>query len=770
MKKRYLVAAAGILAVPAASLAFAQTDPADTVMLQCPAAALQDGQQVTCTVHKPTTTTSTTEVPPSPTTVSTTLPAATTTAAPTTTTTSSPATTTSAPTTTTPTAGSAFVETFSGPIDPARFTTALWRAQEGEPTNVRPSTFAVENGTLRIEDGQQNYGDAAERINQPFDFAGRTGKFETDVTLGAKDGWTRISLSRDPYAVTSYGDDNAAGQGADRGIDLQFQAFAGCSVVTLRTYANRVETDHDGGLVGCEPTSTTTLSHVTVTVSNSAVTVKVGSTVIGNFTGLNLGFSRGYWYLDSHNHATLKYANQPTWITHWDNVTFDGPVLPALQVAAAPMALVEGVSTSTVVAGVSADVGSPLLIFNARHGQQDTNPRLTWSLNGHTAHVAPLVRLSGLIGTYMLVVPVDPSELVAGSNTVQWTWTGTTGIPPAVGDVQIAWSTGGAPSGTTTTSAPPAQTTTTAAAPTTSAAPSSTTTQSSLSPTTTSPTSTTPTPSGSFSEDFASTSAFGERFDHGWGGEWNAGALFGDAANDWHGDHDMNCGDPNATLRTIHLSSQEQANDAPFYSCLPGGDPAKGHLMSSVNTEGYVTVWFSPKQVFSNVHRVCFDINLTNLGGGKWVLVNFLLPTEYSGKTDLGYTSPDFAPASGLPSSPAGDAANGVKYAFGGGQVYNNHSMGASFGGSQTTDKAARFRHCITDNENGTLTLTRAQPGGGTLTSTVAGSIPNGNIRVEFVDDNYNPDKHFYNPEQFVPRDSHDLYTWHWDNLLVETG
>ena len=29
--------------------------------------------------------------------------------------------------------------------------------------------------------------------------------------------------------------------------------------------------------------------------------------------------------------------------------------------------------------------------------------------------------------------------------------------------------------------------------------------------------------------------------------------------------------------------------------------------MSVINTEGYVTGWFSPKQVFHDITKVCFD-------------------------------------------------------------------------------------------------------------------------------------------------------------------
>ena len=88
--------------------------------------------------------------------------------------------------------------------------------------------------------------------------------------------------------------------------------------------------------------------------------------------------------------------------------------------------------------------------------------------------------------------------------------------------------------------------------------------------------------------------------------------------------------------------------------------------MTSVNTEGYVVAWFSPKETFTNVHQVCWDQNLTDLGGGKWTQVVFLTEAEMGeDSSDLGFTSPEF-PDNGGPSTPRGDAAFGVKMFEGG--------------------------------------------------------------------------------------------------------
>ena len=77
-----------------------------------------------------------------------------------------------------------------------------------------------------------------------------------------------------------------------------------------------------------------------------------------------------------------------------------------------------------------------------------------------------------------------------------------------------------------------------------------------------------------------------------------------------------------------------------------------------------------------------------------------------------------------------------------------------------------RYQHCVTDLENGRLAVTIAQPDKSVVKGEIAGSIPNGAIRVVFEDDNYNPDKHFSTTEEKA-RDESGLYTWHWDNVQI---
>ena len=46
--------------------------------------------------------------------------------------------------------------------------------------------------------------------------------------------------------------------------------------------------------------------------------------------------------------------------------------------------------------------------------------------------------------------------------------------------------------------------------------------------------------------------------------------------------------------------------------------------MSAINTSGYAITSFSPTQTFSNITKVCWDQNLTDLGGGKWAVLTIV--------------------------------------------------------------------------------------------------------------------------------------------------
>jgi hypothetical protein len=227
-----------------------------------------------------------------------------------------------------------------------------------------------------------------------------------------------------------------------------------------------------------------------------------------------------------------------------------------------------------------------------------------------------------------------------------------------------------------------------------------------------------------------------------------------DRVKTWPGDHNMNCEGP---LTTRIVSAANEADL--FWWCAPGDDPTKGHIMTSMgDVDGYTILSFSPNQSFTNINMVCWDVNLTYEGGRKWTQVGVIPRAAFEASgSRLDYISPLTQDvdqtAERLPTGSFMYQNWDGKFRIYQGQTEVLFDWVQFF----TSDKAKRYKHCITDNNNGTVTVSREQDDG-THTRTVNGSLPNDAI-VIFQDDNYTPDK---DGEAFPN------YTWHWDNILIE--
>jgi hypothetical protein len=245
-------------------------------------------------------------------------------------------------------------------------------------------------------------------------------------------------------------------------------------------------------------------------------------------------------------------------------------------------------------------------------------------------------------------------------------------------------------------------------------------------------------------------------------------------AHTFPGDHDMNCQGP-TTTRTVDISNHSNL----FWWCAPGNDPTKGHIMVGHETSGYAIVAFSPKPVFTDVAEVCWDQNMTNLGGGKWFNVQIVPESIYlshpnlnprrveerEGPYRMDYTSPGF----NFDISP-GDfniqyaPTFGLKNFVGSLSLWTDNSTDQfvfdTTGDVWTSgdDKATRFKHCMIDNGNGTLTITQARTTG-TVSHTVNASLPNGRVKILFQDDTYDSIKHDGRP---------GFKTWHIDNIIIK--
>lgn len=247
----------------------------------------------------------------------------------------------------------------------------------------------------------------------------------------------------------------------------------------------------------------------------------------------------------------------------------------------------------------------------------------------------------------------------------------------------------------------------------------------------------------------------------------------------WQGDHastgGVNCSAPEET-RTIHRSNPGDA----IYMCHPGGDPAKGHVMTSIgDTSGYSWAWMMPAETFDDVVEVRWDINITDLGNRQFTEV-MIIPAENWTVDPTPMTTYDGGVAS-LPclqrifQFPCVDAApayadwgaigtstfNGeMIIAHQDGREVSTH--GAPSSDPARTDIRERRTHFFRDNGDGTVTFGQEQADGSYLTLTSSGSFPRGDVRVVFKDHNYTPLK----SESGFPY-GYPTFTWHWDDLLV---
>ena len=374
-------------------------------------------------------------------------------------------------------ASAAFCEEFAAPgpttgnrngaLDTARFSVSRWKSESprGVELNVSggptpPNDVTIENGRAVIDVGMQNYGDVVARVNQLFDFAdGGTITFDTSL-YRASDlwGWPTVQLLADPYNAPSYDDDNSRGPLPREGLTVHFQLECGAPIV--RQYHDHNETDDRSADSFRDCTQLRTaegqLNRVEMRISQNRLEIcasDAGSTALRQCWQfpVNLRFTRGFVYFGGHNHATVKYGGPPSWTTYWDNVGFDGPVVPASAVSQVPNASGAGFSyplgstfgPALVVPNVNLRASARLVLNVAADAISNGDHaawRLNYRLNGGTAHSVPFTPTPDPTrgGSYIFSIPVDPSELSNGNNSVQFSATGFTGgYAPFIGNIDL---------------------------------------------------------------------------------------------------------------------------------------------------------------------------------------------------------------------------------------------------------------------------------------------------------------------------------------------
>lgn len=382
-----------------------------------------------------------------------------------------------------------------------------------------------DNGQLLTAVAFQNYGLLSLRARQPFDFAGRTGRivFDMDMPLlGVGATWTSLTITPDPVNGPNDSIYIEHAQVAPTALVLTFNNDTPLcggggrnSVRNILTYTNYLETDTpiSYGPV-CVNVAQGQLNHIEVQLSQSHVDVFAsdastdGGRSFPNFqkiagADLNLAFTRGYIHLGTHNHATMKYFNLPDGYNTWDNVGFDGPLVPPAREYDVPDALTfsspgamnvgyklrDGMYTCCTSTGQETRVAPVVLsgvdLTNATRARLallafyclgcEASPDLAaytlqyrfnggpWRNRTLTPAEAAFLVQPGMDSNLIQLVDVPLGDLRAGDNTLEFATLNTPqgASPPVIGSITLAVETSGAaPPATSTptrlpTSTPP---------------------------------------------------------------------------------------------------------------------------------------------------------------------------------------------------------------------------------------------------------------------------------------------------------------------------
>jgi hypothetical protein len=365
----------------------------------------------------------------------------------------------------------------------------------------------LQSNTLLMAVAEQNYGQVAARIRQPFDFAARTGKIVFDATLQPSGllGWVALDITEDPIGAPSYlrvqNEEN--GPVPRNGLEIHFdqncqvedQVSVNYIIVITNYIHNIIEVSNDQR--HCVSMKPGQLNHVEVDVSTAHVAISASPASDDGVTfapvemlveqDISLPFTSGYVQLSVYNHASVKYSDNhsiDSYIARFDNVGFDGPVLPVAAAAEVPDVLTAAhvpdgsIFTKAINIGYKPnDLGtsgfaSPLsftpidpagassaqitliwwaLLPSSNGGQGDVSTyELDYRLNGGATHTyrytadqlafiaAQLAAQQPVAGSLGVRLDVDPAELVSGINTIEFATTNVPmSYPPVVSNIDL---------------------------------------------------------------------------------------------------------------------------------------------------------------------------------------------------------------------------------------------------------------------------------------------------------------------------------------------
>jgi hypothetical protein len=426
-----------------------------------------------------------------------------------------------------PGAAPAFCDTFNAPAGTGNrsgdLNGAVWgvsrmtqyeNPSQGLNTNWNATTLNLCGTLVHVSAAQENdvricNGHVAEATNdggvetvlamyskQPFDIAGRTGTVVFDVsnnTQGGHGAWPEFWYTDQPVPAPTHGE--AFGQEAPReGFGIRFakvcttaSGAVGFSIDSAIQSTGYVLADSLFGnagapsvqAVGCVSegsAASNTINHIEIRLAAGAVVVyatdafPIGGAIpplkeIATITpgGGALPLSRGVIWIEDAHYNGNKFGTQGTNTFYWDNVGFDGPILPQdraydvldnSQGSTAgnynlgwnvPSASSQSFTTLPVDQSAISNATGALLTFMF---WSDGTGGYTFhvSVNGHVHNVPwPFpTHLWGAVQT--LAIPVPVSDLVSGPNRITFMTDSSYALSLANIDL-IAVGGGGSPSG-----------------------------------------------------------------------------------------------------------------------------------------------------------------------------------------------------------------------------------------------------------------------------------------------------------------------------------
>jgi hypothetical protein len=292
------------------------------------------------------------------------------------------------------------------------------------------------------------------RVRQPFDFTGRTGTvvFEVDAKRNkAFDGhgwWTEFWISKDPAPLPYHGAPTV-GSFSNDAVGFQIAPVDGpcfdkfeCNQVGRVFLAKDYDLIRDTGLPSAQiKTADGKTNRFKMLINKD--TIEVWATdydaptnfkKIVTVNNLGLRFTVGYLHLQ-HSQYNADKANHATsaQVYRWDNVGFDGPVLPNPRAYDAPdkgpsgdgtfdmgyPVPTTGRTTSITIPGVDLTGASKGQLNLNVHA--DGNCALRYRFNGKAWHTLTTPSTFGdgvLMRTFTLDAPL--TELVAGDNKIEF--------------------------------------------------------------------------------------------------------------------------------------------------------------------------------------------------------------------------------------------------------------------------------------------------------------------------------------------------------------